>query len=132
MAKPAGVSDRQYKTTRFGYLALFRNLPLPAGIGQTWFLGPDMAYAFPSDDGFNPVERLVFSAAARDESVARHTHLFAQRLIGPVRFLNPVAPAKASAVNIRHRGRHDPARVPVSRAWDVGSGQGTSVATGAA
>ncbi|KMO94049.1 hypothetical protein ACS04_31620 [Streptomyces roseus] len=46
----------------------------------------------------------MFSAAARDESVARHTHLFAQRLIGPVRFLNPVAPAKASAVNIRHRG----------------------------
>ncbi|MYT19444.1 FAD-dependent oxidoreductase [Streptomyces sp. SID7760] len=240
VAKLAGVSDRQYENTRFGYLAHFRNLPLPGGIGQTWFLEPDMAYAFPNDDGvtvlavlpdkkrlpafredveesfrafiralpeappidaaeritkitgtvdyplhtrkpiapgialigdaaltsdplwgvgcgwalesaqwlteavapaaagradldrslvayarkhrrrlrghqslaadfakarpFNPVERLVFSAAARDESVARHTHLFAQRLIGPMRFLNPVALAKASAVNIRHRG----------------------------
>ena len=240
VAKFAGVPDRQYENTRFGYLAHFRNLPLHGGIGQTWFLEPDMAYAFPNDDGvtvlavlpdkkrlpafredlegsfhdfvralpeappidsaeritkiigtvdyplhsrkptapglaligdaaltgdplwgvgcgwalqsarwlaeavasaatgrgdldrslaayarthgrrlrghqamatdfakarpFNPMERLVFSAAARDESVARHMHLFSQRLIGPLRFLNPVALAKASAVNIRHRG----------------------------
>ncbi|WP_406179928.1 NAD(P)/FAD-dependent oxidoreductase [Streptomyces sp. NBC_01006] len=239
VAKSAGMPARQYENTRFGYLAHFRNLPLHGGIGQTWFLEPDMAYAFPNDDGvtvlavlpdkkrlpafredlegsffefvralpeappidsaeritkitgtvnyplhtrkptapgvaligdaaltgdplwgvgcgwalqsaqwlaeavapaaagrgdldkslvayarrhrrrlrghqsmaadfakarpFNPVERLVFSAAARDESVARHMHLFAQRLIGPLRFLNPVALAKASAVNIRHR-----------------------------
>ncbi|MFJ9853164.1 hypothetical protein ACIRUK_27700, partial [Streptomyces sp. NPDC101150] len=32
-----------------------------------------------------------------------HMHLFASRLIGPLRFLNPVALAKASAVNIKHR-----------------------------
>ncbi|MFD7840736.1 NAD(P)/FAD-dependent oxidoreductase, partial [Streptomyces sp. NPDC059761] len=62
-----------------------------------------MAVDFAKARPFNPVERLVFSAAARDESVARHMHLFAQRLIGPLRFLNPVALAKASAVNIRHR-----------------------------
>jgi 2-polyprenyl-6-methoxyphenol hydroxylase-like FAD-dependent oxidoreductase len=222
VAKFAGVPDRQYENTRFGYLAHFRNLPLHGGIGQTWFLEPDMAYAFPNDDGvtvlavlpdkkrlpafredlegsfhdfvralpeappidsaeritkiigtvdyplhsrkptapglaligdaaltgdplwgvgcgwalqsarwlaeavasaatgrgdldrslaayarthgrrlrghqamatdfakarpFNPMERLVFSAAARDESVARHMHLFSQRLIGPLRF----------------------------------------------
>ncbi|MFF3314261.1 hypothetical protein ACFYV5_01960 [Streptomyces sp. NPDC003035] len=49
------------------------------------------------------MERLVFSAAARDASVARHMHLFASRLIGPLRFLNPAAPAKASVVNIKHR-----------------------------
>ncbi|MFK0050518.1 NAD(P)/FAD-dependent oxidoreductase [Streptomyces sp. NPDC090741] len=239
VAKFAGMPARQYENTRFGYLAHFRNLPLHGGIGQTWFLEPDMAYAFPNDDGvtvlavlpdkkrlppfredlegsffefvralpeappidsaeritkiigtvnyplhtrkptapgvaligdaaltgdplwgvgcgwalqsaqwlaeavapaasgrgdldkslvayarrhrrrlrghqsmavdfakarpFNPMERLVFSAAARDESVARHMHLFAQRLIGPLRFLNPVALAKASAVNIKHR-----------------------------
>ncbi|THA29932.1 NAD(P)/FAD-dependent oxidoreductase [Streptomyces sp. A1547] len=239
VAKFAGVPARQYENTRFGYLAHFRNLPLHGGIGQTWFLEPDMAYAFPNDDGvtvlavlpdkkrlpafredlegsffaflralpeappidsaervskiigtvdyplhsrkptapgvaligdaaltgdplwgvgcgwalesarwladavapaatgrgdldrslvvyarrhqrrlrghqslaadfakarpFNPVERLVFSAAARDEALARHMHLFGQRLIGPVCFLNPLTLAKASAVNIRHR-----------------------------
>ncbi|MER5755221.1 NAD(P)/FAD-dependent oxidoreductase [Streptomyces sp. NPDC002088] len=239
VAKFAGVPARQYENARFGYLAHFRNLPLHGGIGHTWFLEPDMAYAFPNDDGvtaiavlpdkkrlpdfredlegsffefvralpeappidsaeritkitgtvnyplhsrkptapgvaligdaaltgdplwgvgcgwalqsaqwlaeavasaatgrgdldrslavyarthrrrlrghqylaadfakarpFNPLERLMFSAAARDESVARHMHLFASRLIGPLRFLNPVALAKASAVNIKHR-----------------------------
>ncbi|WP_328941883.1 NAD(P)/FAD-dependent oxidoreductase [Streptomyces sp. NBC_00250] len=240
VAKFAGVPARQYENARFGYLAHFRNLPLPGGIGQTWFLEPDMAYAFPNDDGvtvlavvpdkkhlpafradlegsfldfiralpeappidsaeritkiigmvdyplhsrkptapgvaligdaaltgdplwgvgcgwalesaqwlaaavasaatgrgdldkslaayerrhgrqlrghqylaadfakarpFNPIERLVFSAAARDDSIARHMHLFASRLIGPLRFLNPVILAKSAAVNIKHRG----------------------------
>ncbi|MFF9910020.1 NAD(P)/FAD-dependent oxidoreductase [Streptomyces sp. NPDC013457] len=239
VAKFAGVPEREHENARFGYLAHFRDLPLHDGIGQTWFLEPDMAYAFPNDDGvtvlavlpdkkrlpafredlegsfldfvralpeappidsaervskfiglvdyplhsrkptapglaligdaaltgdplwgvgcgwalqsaqwlaeavalaaagradldkalavyarrhgrrlrghqylgadfararpFNPVERLMFAAAARDESVARHMHLFANRLIGPLRFLNPLAVAKASAVNIRHR-----------------------------
>ncbi|MCX4547118.1 NAD(P)/FAD-dependent oxidoreductase [Streptomyces sp. NBC_01565] len=253
VAKFAGVPARLYENTRFGYLAHFRNLPLPGGIGQTWFLEPDMAYAFPNDDGvtviavlpdkkrlpafredlegsflkfvralpeappidsaeritkvigtvnyplhsrkptapgiafigdaaltgdplwgvgcgwalqsaqwlaeavalaatgrgdldrslvvyarrhrrrlrghqflavdfakarpFNPVERLVFSAAARDESVARHMYLFASRLIGPMRFLSPVALAKAAAVNLKHRG----AGVPPARLSRTGS-----------
>ncbi|MFC8277534.1 NAD(P)/FAD-dependent oxidoreductase [Streptomyces sp. NPDC057271] len=239
IAKLAEVPDRQHENTRFGYLAHFRNLPLHGGIGQTWFLEPDMAYAFPNDDGvtvlavlpdkkrlpafredlegsfldfvrnlpeappidsaervskfvglvdyplhsrkptapglaligdaaltgdplwgvgcgwalqsaqwlaeavapaatgradldkalavyarrhgrrlrghqflaadfakarpFNPVERLMFSAAARDESVARHLHLFGNRLISPLRFLNPMAVGRAAAVNIKHR-----------------------------
>ncbi|MDH6580241.1 NAD(P)/FAD-dependent oxidoreductase [Kitasatospora sp. MAP5-34] len=244
VAKFAGVPARLYENARFGYLAHFRNLPLHGGIGQTWFLEPDMAYAFPNDDGvtviavlpdkkrlpafrddlegsflefvralpeaplidsaervtkiigtvdyplhsrkptapgvafigdaaltgdplwgvgcgwalqsaqwlaeavasaatgrgdldrslavyarghrrrlrghqylaadfararpFNPGERLMFSAAARDESMARHMHLFASRLIGPLHFLNPVALAKAAAVNIKHRGAAAP------------------------
>ncbi|MFB7592464.1 NAD(P)/FAD-dependent oxidoreductase [Streptomyces sp. NPDC056169] len=239
VAEFAGVPSRRFENTRFGYLAHFRNLPLHGGIGQTWFLEPDMAYAFPNDDGvtvlavlpdkkrlpafredlegsfldfvralpeappidtaervskiigtvdyplhsrrptapgvaligdaaltgdplwgvgcgwalqsarwlteavapaatgrgdldkslaayarthgrrlqghqrlaadfakarpFNPVERLVFSAAARDESLARHMHLFASRLIGPLQFLNPRVVAKAAAVNVKHR-----------------------------
>lgn len=239
VAKFAGVPTRVHQNERFGYLAHFRNLPLHGGIGQTWFLEPDMAYAFPNDDGvtvlavlpdkkrlsafredlegsflsfvralpeappvdaaqrvskiigtvdyplhtrkptapglafigdaaltgdplwgvgcgwalqsakwlaeavapaaagrgdldkalaayarlhgrrlrghqslavdfassrpFNPVERLIFSAAARDASLARHMYLFASRLIGPLRFLNPAVVAKASAVNLRHR-----------------------------
>ncbi|WP_329561054.1 NAD(P)/FAD-dependent oxidoreductase [Kitasatospora sp. NBC_01266] len=244
VAKFAGVPARLHENARFGYLAQFRNLPLHGGLGHTWFLEPDMAYAFPNDDGvtviavlpdkkrlpafredlagsfvafvralpeappidsaeritkiigtvdypllsrkptapgvaligdaaltgdplwgvgcgwalqsaqwlaaavapaatgqgdldrslavyarrhrrrlrghqylaadfatarpFNPGERLMFSAAARDESMARHTHLFASRLIGPLRFLNPVALARASAVNIKHRGATAP------------------------
>ncbi|MGW7440681.1 FAD-dependent monooxygenase [Streptomyces sp. NPDC054849] len=64
------------------------------------YLAADFATARP----FNPLERLMFSAAARDASVARHMHLFASRLIGPLRFLSPIAMAKASAVNLRHRG----------------------------
>ncbi|MEU1001535.1 NAD(P)/FAD-dependent oxidoreductase [Streptomyces tibetensis] len=63
---------------------------------------------------FNPFERLMFSAAARDEAMARHMHMFASRLIGPLRFLNPVALARASAVNLRHRGT--PARPAVADA----------------
>ncbi|WP_327303741.1 NAD(P)/FAD-dependent oxidoreductase [Streptomyces sp. NBC_01298] len=240
VAQLAGMRTRTYENSRFGYLAHYRGLPLPGGIGQTWFLEPDMAYAFPNDDGvtvlavlpdkkhlpafredlegafaafvralpeappidsaervskiigtidyplhsrkptapgvaligdaaltgdplwgvgcgwalqsarwleravapaatgrgsldrslaryarthrrrtsghqllaadfararpFNPVERLVFSAAARDASMARHMHRFGSRLIGPARFLNPVALAQAAAVGIRHRG----------------------------
>ncbi|MGW0962367.1 NAD(P)/FAD-dependent oxidoreductase [Streptomyces gelaticus] len=249
VAKLAGVPARVHENARFGYLAHFRNLPLPGGIGQTWFLEPDMAYAFPNDDGvtvlavlpdkkrlpafredlegsflafvralpeappidsaeriskitgtvdyplhsrkptapgvaligdaaltcdplwgvgcgwalqtaqwlaeavapaatgrhgdldrslaayalahrrrlsghqqlaadyaksrpFNPMERLMFSAAARDASLARHMYLFSARLIGPLRFLNPLAVAKASAVNIKHRGVTAPAAHP--------------------
>jgi 2-polyprenyl-6-methoxyphenol hydroxylase-like FAD-dependent oxidoreductase len=238
VAKFAGSPTRSHENARFGYLAHFRDLPLHGGIGQAWFLEPDMAYAFPNDDGvtvmavfpekkrlpafredlegsflsfiralpeappidsaeritkitgtvnyplhsrrptapglaligdaaltsdplwgvgcgwalqsaqwltdavaasttgrgdldrslasyarehrrrlrghqylaadyararpFNPVERLMFSAAARDASLARHMHLFASRLIGPRQFLNPAALARAAAVNIGH------------------------------
>ncbi|WP_426405064.1 NAD(P)/FAD-dependent oxidoreductase [Streptomyces sp. R-07] len=240
VAKYAGVPSRQHENARFGYLAHFRNLPLRDGISHAWFLIPDMAYAFPNDDGvtvvavlpdkkrlpafredlegsfldfvrglpeapdidtaervtkitgtvdyplhtrkatapglaligdaaltgdplwgvgcgwalqsarwlaeavgpaaagrgdldrslavyarlhrrrlaghqylaadfakgrpFNPIERLMFSAAARDGALARHMHMFASRLIGPLRFLNPAVVARAAAVNLRHRG----------------------------
>jgi 2-polyprenyl-6-methoxyphenol hydroxylase-like FAD-dependent oxidoreductase len=240
VAKFAEVSARKFENTRFGYLAHFRDLPLPGGISRTWFLEPDMAYAFVNDDGvtvlaalpdkkrlpafredlegsfldffralpeappidsaeritkivgtvdyplitrkptapgialigdaaltgdplwgvgcgwalqsaqwlttavapaatgrgdldgslavyarehgrrlrahqflaadyakarpFNPIERLMFAAAARDASMARHMHRFASRLIGPRQFLNPLALARAAAVNIKHRG----------------------------
>ena len=244
VAKFAEVPLREYENTRFGYLAHFRDLPLRDGIAHTWFLEPDMAYAFPNDDGvtvmavlpdkkhlpafrkdlegsfaafvralpeappidsaervtkiigtvdyplrsrkptapglalvgdaaltgdplwgvgcgwalqsarwlaeavapamtgrgdldkslaayarthrrrltghqsiavdfakarpFNPIERLIFSAAARDASLARHMHLFASRLIGPLRFLNPVVMARAAAVNLKHRAKATP------------------------
>ncbi|WP_406193888.1 NAD(P)/FAD-dependent oxidoreductase [Kitasatospora sp. NBC_01560] len=239
VAKLARIPARVHENARFGYLAHFRGLPLRDGIAHTWFLEPDMAYAFPNDDGvtvvavlpdkkrlpafredlegsflsfvrslpeappiesaeritkiigtvdyplhtrrpsapgvalvgdaaltgdplwgvgcgwalqsaqwlaravapaatgrgdldralaryarthgrklrghqylaadfatarpFNPLERLMFSAAARDERAARHMYRFASRLIGPLHFLNPLAVARASAVNLRHR-----------------------------
>ncbi|WP_369142285.1 NAD(P)/FAD-dependent oxidoreductase [Streptomyces sp. R44] len=236
----AGVPTRRHENARFGYLAHFRNLPLRDGISHAWFLVPDMAYAFPNDDGvtvvavlpdkkrlpafredlegsflefvrslpdapaidaaervtkitgtvdyplhtrkaaapglaligdaaltgdplwgvgcgwalqsarwlaeavapaltgtgdldkslaayarthrlrlgghqylaadfakgrpFNPLERLMFSAAARDGAVARHMHMFASRLMGPLGFLNPLMVTRAAVVNLRHRG----------------------------
>ncbi|MCX4866577.1 NAD(P)/FAD-dependent oxidoreductase [Streptomyces sp. NBC_00257] len=240
VAKFAGVPTKRYENGRFGYLAHFRGLPLTGGIGQAWFLDPDMAYAFPNDDGvtvlaalpdkkwlpafkedlegsfleffralpeappvdsaervskiigtvdyplhtrrptapgialigdaaltsdplwgvgcgwalqtaqwltdavapaatglredldkaltayarthrrrltghqqlaadyaksrpFKAMERLMFSAAARDTALARHMYLFAARLIGPLRFLSPVAVVKALVVNVRRR-----------------------------
>ncbi|AUG76589.1 monooxygenase [Kitasatospora sp. MMS16-BH015] len=239
VAKLAGVPGREHANGRFGYLAQYRGLPLPGGIGQVWFLEPDMAYAFPNEDGvtvlavlpgkrrlpafredlegsfdafvrglpeappiegaeriskiigtvdyplhsrrsaapglaligdaaltgdplwgvgcgwalesahwlagtvgpalvgragldqavaaygklhrrrltghqffaadfakgrpFNPVERMVFAAAARDAGAARHMYHYAARLIGPARFLGPAALARAAAVNLRHR-----------------------------
>ncbi|MFD9359597.1 NAD(P)/FAD-dependent oxidoreductase, partial [Streptomyces sp. NPDC060031] len=55
VAKFAGVPSRLYENARFGYLAHFRNLPLHGGISHAWFLEPDMAYAFPNDDGVTVV-----------------------------------------------------------------------------
>ncbi|WP_043231880.1 NAD(P)/FAD-dependent oxidoreductase [Streptomyces sp. NRRL F-5193] len=237
----AGIPTRRYANGRFGYLAHYRGLPLPGGLGQAWFLEPDMAYSFPNDDGvtvlavlpdkkhlpafrndlegsfeafvralpeappidsaervskiigtvdhplitrdptapgialigdaaltgdplwgvgcgwalqtahwlaeevaaaaagggdldrslaayarvhrrrirphqrlavdfarsrpFNPMERLMFAAAARDARAALHMYLFASRLIGPFGFLNPRSVARAAAVNLRHRAR---------------------------
>ncbi|MFF0742878.1 NAD(P)/FAD-dependent oxidoreductase [Streptomyces sp. NPDC004111] len=249
VAKFAKVPVRESENTRFAYLAHFRNLPLPGGMSHTWFLEPDMAYAFVNDDGvtvvavlpdkrrlpafredlegsflefvralpeappidsaerttkiigtvnypllsreptapgvaligdaaltgdplwgvgcgwaletakwlaeavapaaagrgdldralelyarrhrrrlrghqllaadfakarpFNPMEQLVFAAAARDAAMARHMYRFASRLIGPRRFLNPAALARAAAVNIRyHRIASRTARRP--------------------
>ncbi|WP_415947989.1 NAD(P)/FAD-dependent oxidoreductase [Streptomyces sp. KLOTTS4A1] len=239
VARHAGVPAKEHANGRFGYFAHFRGLPLPGGKSQVWFMEPDMAYAFPNDDGvtvlavlpdkkrlpefrvdleagflaairalpqapdvdaaqrvskivgmrdyplqtrapvaegvafvgdaaltgdplwgvgcgwalqsaqwlaeavapavagqgdlgkalagyarrhgrrlrghqalgvdfarsrpFNGLERLVFSAATRDPAVARHMHLFASRLMSPVRFLNPAVLARAAAVNLRHR-----------------------------
>jgi menaquinone-9 beta-reductase len=50
---------------------------------------------------YNAVERLMFSAAARDERTARHFHAFGSRLIGVRRFLAPRAVGRAMWVNAR-------------------------------
>lgn len=51
--------------------------------------------------GFNALERLAFSAAARDPAASRHLHAFGARLIGPTRFLSPRALLHATWVDLR-------------------------------
>lgn len=51
---------------------------------------------------FNPIERLIFSAATRDRATAQHFHAFGNRSIGPVRFLAPRALGRAALVNAKH------------------------------
>ncbi len=50
--------------------------------------------------GFNPIESLMFSAAAKDRGMSGHLHKFAGRLIPPSKFLAPGALLKAAWVNI--------------------------------
>lgn len=59
---------------------------------------------------FNPIERLMYSAAARDPHMARHFLMFGARLIGPGKFLSPVAMLRAAWVNLRHSLGAGPAR----------------------
>ncbi len=48
----AGEKARVMRHGRFGYFAYYRNLPLPTGDSlMMWLLDPDVAYAFPQDDG---------------------------------------------------------------------------------
>lgn len=58
---------------------------------------------------YNPIERLMFSAAARDERAARHFHAFGSRLIGVRQFLAPRAVSHALLVDARYlvRRRRD-------------------------
>jgi hypothetical protein len=50
--------------------------------------------------GLNPVERLMFSAAAKDKWFSQHTHAFGARIIGPARFLSPLALLRAIWINL--------------------------------
>ncbi|MFN8539145.1 MAG: NAD(P)/FAD-dependent oxidoreductase [Thermomicrobiales bacterium] len=52
---------------------------------------------------FNPIERLLFSAAAKDTASALHVGRFGYRLIGPRQFLAPRALARAIRVNLTRR-----------------------------
>ncbi|ASW03369.1 NAD(P)/FAD-dependent oxidoreductase [Paraburkholderia aromaticivorans] len=51
--------------------------------------------------GLNAIERLNFSAAAKDAAAARHLHAFGARLIGPAKFLSPGALLRAAWVDLR-------------------------------
>ena len=52
VARMAGVRARVKPHDRFGYFAYYRDLPLVSGDRTLlWLLDPDIAYAFPQDDG---------------------------------------------------------------------------------
>jgi menaquinone-9 beta-reductase len=57
---------------------------------------------FSTGRGYNPIERLMYSAAARDPVCGDHVLAFASRCIGVAAFLNPSALARAIWVNARH------------------------------
>jgi flavin-dependent dehydrogenase len=57
---------------------------------------------FASGRGFNPIEKLMFSAAARDPASAAHFVAFGGRTISVSQFLAPSALARAARVNIGH------------------------------
>jgi flavin-dependent dehydrogenase len=61
----------------------------------------------------NPIERLMFSAAARDGEMARHLFDFGSRLTRPAQFLSPAALGRAALGNCRH---HLPGARPVPAA----------------
>jgi flavin-dependent dehydrogenase len=51
--------------------------------------------------GFSALERLMFSAAAKDKEFSRHVHAFGGRMIGVGRFLSPLALLRALWINLR-------------------------------
>ena len=64
IAELANVPTKAKAHRRFAYFAHFRDLPLSSGTrSQMWFLEPDMAYAFPNDDGIT----LLAAMPARDK-----------------------------------------------------------------
>ena len=51
--------------------------------------------------GFNALERLMFSAAAKDGEYSRQLHAFGARMISPARILSPAALLRAAWINLR-------------------------------
>jgi menaquinone-9 beta-reductase len=68
------------------------------GLAGHHFLMSDFASGRP----FNPIERMMFASAARDDDMARHMFGHASRQISVQRFLSPAALARAAWVNLRH------------------------------
>ena len=51
VAKMAGLKTKVRANNRFVYMAYYRDMPVVTGSSpMLWFLDPDMAYAFPTDD----------------------------------------------------------------------------------
>lgn len=63
----------------------------------------NMSSDFSTPREWNPIERLIFSAATRDQATARRFHAFGNRSIGVTQFLSPRTLGRAAWVNARHR-----------------------------
>jgi len=72
---------------------------LRSRLGGHFFLISD----YSTGRGYNPVEKLMFSAATRDTELARHTFKFGARSIPVHEFLAPSKVARAIRVNLQHR-----------------------------
>jgi hypothetical protein len=77
-----------------------------------------MIYAYANGRKFNPGERMLFAAAARDERLAQKFEAFGTRSIGPARMFATTLP-RALLVNARHRRSEHPGGG--SRALEAGS-----------
>ncbi|MCW3044814.1 MAG: monooxygenase, FAD-binding protein [Actinobacteria bacterium] len=82
---------------------------LRSRLGGHFFLISD----YSTGRGFNPIEKLMFSAATRDTEFARHTFKFGARTIPVHEFLAPSKVAKAIRINLRHR--KEPSLVPAGK-----------------
>jgi flavin-dependent dehydrogenase len=72
-----------------------------AGLAGHHFLIADYSTA----RAFNPVERLLFSAAAKNTRMANHLAAFGSRSIGATQFVSPAAVGRALWVNLRSRSK---------------------------
>jgi flavin-dependent dehydrogenase len=81
VADLAGLPAKETPNARFAYFAHYRNLPLASGLrSQMWFLEPDVAYAFPNDDGVTLVAAMPARAKLtewKQDPEAAMTRLFA-------------------------------------------------------
>ncbi|HSF48655.1 MAG TPA: NAD(P)/FAD-dependent oxidoreductase [Burkholderiales bacterium] len=59
---------------------------------------------------FNAIEKLMYSAAARDKALAHNFLLFGQRSIGVLQFLSPRAMARSAWVNMTWKAPAQPSR----------------------
>ncbi|HTV26344.1 MAG TPA: NAD(P)/FAD-dependent oxidoreductase [Xanthobacteraceae bacterium] len=80
VAELAGLPAKESPNGRIFYFAHYRNLPLASGTkSQLWLLEPDVAYAFPNDDGVTVVAAMparAKAAAWKADPEAAMTRLF--------------------------------------------------------
>jgi len=91
--KAAFASDAELDNAVGNYRKILRSR-----LGGHFFLISD----YSTGRGFNPIEKLMFSAATRDSEFARHTFKFGARTIPVHEFLAPSKVARAIRVNLQH------------------------------
>jgi menaquinone-9 beta-reductase len=72
-----------------------------------------LIHDYSSGRKMNPIERLLFSAAARDDEVAVRFDRFGTRQVGPAKMFATTLP-RAALVNLRHGIRRSPGAAPAA------------------